>query len=196
MSRLQRIPYWAFGVVAAVLVLAPLVWVVASISTRVDRQQSDIEKLYVTVLKANTRLEDADEKPVPVPPLDTDVEAPIPGPPGAEGPEGSKGDPGRNGERGGAGPRGLRGASGLPGQSVTGPQGPQGPQGEPGERGPQGEQGPQGLRGEQGLPGEQGPQGPPGPVALQLVNCDFTGPHVDGLIYDPDTQTLTCSKAS
>jgi Collagen triple helix repeat (20 copies) len=181
-----------------------------NVKSRDDRQdaqitqaQRDIASALEAFEKANNRLERNNLPPVPEPTIKTnDVPGPI------------NGVDGRDGRDGDTGPRGLRGATGLPGETVVGPKGDTGAAGADGQdglAGPVGPPGPQGLRGEKGERGEPGakgdpgdigpagpigPVGPPGPpLSLNLVGCDQTGPHVDGIIWDPATQTLTCSKA-
>lgn len=136
------------SVVVLLLGLAGLAWVVGGeignferrlASANADRAQvrADLSETRDVVAEANSRLIEAGEKPVTVPPV-----AGPQGTPGERGPRGFPGEDGRDGQDGRPGRdgdtiTGPRGPTGTPGADSTipgppGPIGPPGPAGTPG----------------------------------------------------------------
>lgn len=100
---------------------------------RTEKLDNAVERQRTALLRANRRLEQVGEDPVPVPVI-----------PGPQGEQGLPGLPGESGATGPQGPRGSVGPTGAPGASVVGPKGDQGargPQGPPGQDGANGQDG-------------------------------------------------------
>lgn len=96
-----------------------------------EKLDNAVKRQRTALLRANQRLEQVGEDPVPVPL--------VPGPQGLPGQPGLPGLPGATGPQGEQGPRGAVGPTGAPGASVVGPKGDPGPQGPAGQDGQNGQ---------------------------------------------------------
>jgi hypothetical protein len=217
----RRVLVWGAWTVGLLIVgvIIWMMWLLFTLQDDVARADSDRDALReantaqdATIAtqqsaldKANQRLRDAGEQPVPVPEVPDAVPGPA-GAPGARGPAGASI----------VGPVGPRGPAGAAGKSVVGPPGPAGPvgpagadgdsivgpKGEAGAPGPKGEAGAAGPKGEPGANGDTGPTGPVGPagpqgtpgvitVVTQPACSDLMPNMTISLAYDAATQTLT-----
>lgn len=102
--------------------------VLSDAQAKVDKLGDAMKRQQTALLRANRRLEQVGEDPVPVPAV-----------PGPQGEQGLSGLPGQTGATGPQGPRGSVGPTGAPGASVVGPKGDQGPPGQDGTNGQDGQ---------------------------------------------------------
>jgi len=172
-----RVLQWALIVLGLAWIGISLVLVARGLDTAREqrtRQQSEISALQDAIARANEKLTDSGQSPVPVPSSspqqgaqgDTGDQGPSgpAGKDGSPGPAGADGPPGPSGPSGSNGKDGANGADCLPGSDGTaGATGPQGP------AGPEGPQGPQGATGPAGADGAAGPSCPAGATPTDVL---------------------------